>query len=187
MTAQIVMTAGGPPVVGTIVLPHTDVGTPVTLSNFDDTGINGWKWEVLDAPPESPTLYPLPPPTYASTRVIAPDVEGHTVLVRLTTYLDAARTIIDGIDQKAIKVRFAPPFTWIVPAAGETVEQDMVRGWATEVNRLLREVHSHMHDFSYTKVEAGEFLHIRPNHQMLVHGVLTVDGVIQNDGDISFV
>lgn len=187
MTAQIVMDAGAGPVVGSIILPAVDVSTPVLLSNLNDAGILGWRWAVLDAPEESPTLNPLPPPTFANTRTIAPDVEGHTVLVRLTTYLDAAHTLIDAIDQKTIKVRFPPPFDWVIPAAGETIEADLVRGWAKEVHKSLHEANEHLHDFSIRHIQAGEFVHIRARREMLLHSGLILDGGLQLDGGLSFV
>ena len=181
------MTAGGPPVIGSIEFPATGVNTPVVMSNLDNTNVLGWRWDILDAPEESPTLIPLPPPTFAATRSITPDVVGHTILVRLTTYRDALRTIVDDTDMRTIKVRYAPPFDWVIPAASETVESDLLRGWATKVNRLLRDANDHLHDFSIQHVLPGQFLHVRPGRQMLIHGVMTVDGLVQNDGDISFV
>lgn len=142
MTARIVMDAGGGPVIGSITLVGADVSTPVLLSNADDTNVEGWRWEVLDAPPESPLNYPLPAATFSDTREITPDVKGFTIMVRLTTYRDAGRTVIDDTDQKVIRVRFEPPFDWVIPAAQESIEANELRGWAQDVNRILSDVHT---------------------------------------------
>lgn len=161
MTAQIVMDAGAGPVAGSLVLPGSGVNTAVTLTNFNNTGVLGWKWEIVDAPLESPTLYPLPAPTYTNTKVVTPDVKGHAILIRLTTYTDAPRTILDAVDQKILGVRFDPPRDWLIPAAGESTELDIARGWATEVNRMLDELNDASH---FTILEAP------------------VDGVVVEDG-----
>ncbi len=142
MTARIVMDVGGGPVVGSLTLPSTNVGDPVTLSNQDNTGVSGWRWEILDAPAPSPTLNPLPAPTFANTAVIANDVKGHTVYLRLTTYTDVGRTIIDDVDEQVIGIRFDPPFDWVIPAARQSIQVDTIRGWAAEMNRILRDVHT---------------------------------------------
>lgn len=144
MTAQITADKGLGPVVGSMRLTAAEVGTPVTFANFDNTGVAGWKWEVIDAPALSPTLNPLPAAVFTPQTIIANDVEGHSVLVRLTTYTDAARTIVDDIDQVVLDVRFAPPFDWVIPAAGQSLEVDTIRGWASDVNRILREVNGFM-------------------------------------------
>jgi hypothetical protein len=142
MTAQIVQNDGSGPVIGTLVQTHDKVNVAVTFSNFDDTGVLGWKWEVIDAPAPSPTLNPLPADVFTATTIITPDVKGHSIRVRLTTYADVLRTVIDDADEVILGVRFAPPFDWLIPAAGETLQVDDIRGWATEVNRQLRETHA---------------------------------------------
>lgn len=147
MTAKIVTDKGLGPQIGSMILDAVDVGIGVTFSNLDNSGVSGWRWEIIDAPPESPTLYPLPAPVFTNTTTYANDVKGHSVLVRLTTYQDAARTILDDVDQVVLGVRFDPPFDWLIPAAGQTIEANMIRGWASDVNRMLKETH----DF----VEAG--------------------------------
>lgn len=140
MTAQIVQNDGSGPVVGTLVQTSDKVNVPVTFSNFDNTGVLGWRWEILDAPAPSPTLNPLPPAVFTPTTIITPDVVGHSIRVRLTTYADAGLTIVDDVDEVILGVRFSPPFDWLIPAAGETLQVDTIRGWATEVNRQLRDV-----------------------------------------------
>lgn len=144
MAAKIVMDDGGGPVIGSITLDGADVNTPIQLSNQDNTAVSGWRWDILDAPELSPALNPLPAPTFGSTRTITPDVKGETIMVRLTTYLDVARTQLDAIDQKVIRVRFDPPFDWVIPAAQESIEANEIRGWAADVNRILREVQAFM-------------------------------------------
>jgi hypothetical protein len=183
VTAKIVMDDGTGPVVGTLVLPATKVNTPVTLSNLDNTGVEGWRWEVRDAPIISPTLHPLPAPTFANTAVITPDVKGHSILIRLITYKDAARTIIDATDQKVLGVRFDPPFDWLIPAAGETLEVDVIRGWATNVNEFMREVWGVINGSGITGsvsgfkvVPAGTTITIASNKLLLLEGRIRMDG-----------
>jgi len=142
MTAQIVQNDGSGPVIGTLVQTSDKVNVPVTFSNFDNTGVLGWKWEVLDAPAPSPTLNPLPADVFTPSTIITPDVVGHSIRVRLTTYQDALRTILDDVDEVILGVRFPAPFDWLIPAAGETLQVDLIRGWATEVNRQLRDIHA---------------------------------------------
>jgi cellulase/cellobiase CelA1 len=179
------MDDGGGPVIGSITLLGAAVGTPVTLSNNNNTGVLGWRWEVIDAPDDSPTLIPLPPPTFASTRVIAPDVKGATVLVRLTTYTDVARTIVDAVDQKAIRVRYELPFDWVIPAAQQSVEADALRGWATDINRVLRDVHEGGGtNFSYKQIDTGQVITIPTNQQMIVSGGLINLGTLINLGEL---
>lgn len=146
MTATITTDKGGGPQVGSMRLTGAEVDavTPVTFANFDNTGVLGWKWEVIDAPAQSPTLNPLPADVFTATTQLTHDVKGHSILVRLTTYLDVARTIIDDIDQVVLDAQFDPPYDWVIPAAGQSLEVDDVRGWASDVNRILREVNAFM-------------------------------------------
>jgi hypothetical protein len=181
------MDAGGGPVVGSITLDAVDVGDPVTLSNFDNTGVSGWRWDVVDTPEPSATLNPIPPPEFGSTRVLANDVEGHTVVVRLTTYLDVARTIVDAVDQKVIAVKFPPPFDWIIPGASQTVERDTIRGWAADVNRMLREMHAFMVGAasapgSFTVLPAGQSEAVELNAAMNFHVAPRIRGTFRVDG-----
>lgn len=179
MTAQIVMDAGGGPVIGSITLDAVDVGLPVLMSNFDNTGVSGWRWDIVDTPEPSLTLNPLPPPEFLSTRTIANDVAGHTVVVRLTTYLDVARTIIDAVDQKVIGVRFPPPFDWIIPGASQTIERDLLRGWASDVNRMLRELHAFVSSggaSGFTLIPSGAVQEVPPDKQLLLRETARVEG-----------
>jgi hypothetical protein len=144
VTATIVTNKGGGPVVGSMRLTGAEVSTPVTFSNLDNTGVLGWKWEVIDTPAQSPTLNPIPAEVFTPTTILANDVKGHSVLMRLTTYSDAARTILDDVDQVVLDVQFDPPFDWVIPAAGQSLEVDDIRGWASDINRILREVNAFM-------------------------------------------
>lgn len=188
MTARIVMDSGGGPVVGSLVLPASEVDTPVTASNLDNTGVEGWRWAIIDAPAPSPTLNPLPAPTFLNTDVITPDVKGHSIMLHLTTYSDAARTIIDDTDQKVLGVRFDPPFDWLIPAAGETLEIDLIRGWATDVNRILREVHAVIEGTgiagfgAFKEVVAGDLVTVPSKIQINVDGRVRMNGHLVLNG-----
>ncbi len=185
MTAQIVFDAGGGPVVGSIYLPGSDVSTPVTASNADNTGVSGFRWEMLDAPAPSVLNQPLPPATFGSTEVFVPDVKGHTILVRLTTYTDLARTIVDAVSQETIKVRFDPPFDWVIPAAQESVEANEIRGWAEDVNTILRDIHGIIQSAgagaSFRVILPGESKSVGPNSRSF----FGPDVNIEAGGDLS--
>lgn len=193
MTAQIVMDDGGGPVVGTLIQPATKVNVAHTLSNLDNTGIAGWKWEIKDAPAPSPTLNPLPAAVFTNTTIITPDVKGHSILVLLTTYLDAARTIIDDTDQKILGIRFDLPFDWIIPPAGETLEADAVRGWATEVNRFMRETHALVSGTglagfgAFKKVDAGDTITVPSNIQVNFDGKVQMNGRVILNGHMRMI
>lgn len=189
MTAQIVTDSGGGPVVGSAILLGSQVNTPVLLTNLNNTGVLGWKWEVIDAPPESPTLYPLPAPVYTSSHTIAPDIKGQCVLVRLTTYLDAALTILDDVDQVVIGVRFDPPFDWLIPAAGQTLETSSIRGWAQDVNKILREAHEFMEGGggggAPRLIADGRTHKIQPNKATLFREEIRItDGEMRVEGEL---
>jgi hypothetical protein len=188
------MDDGTGPVVGSLVLPATKVNTPITLSNLDNTGIEGWRWEIKDAPAPSPTLIPLPAPTYGNTDVITPDVKGHSILVQLITYQDAARTIIDATDQKVIGIRFDPPYDWLIPAAGETLEVDEIRGWAANVNEFMRETHGVITGTGITGsvngfklIEPGETITIPSKRQVFLDGHVKMNGRLFIDGHLRFI
>ncbi|MCZ6868121.1 MAG: hypothetical protein O7G84_01295 [Gammaproteobacteria bacterium] len=185
MTAQLVFDAGGGPFPGSITLPGVDVGTAVTVSNLDNTGVAGWRFEILDAPSPSPTLNPLPAPVFTSTTVVTPDVKGHTVMMRLTTYTDVARTIIDAIATGTIRVRFDPPFDWVIPAAQESIESNEIRGWANDVNRILRDVHGIIQDAgagqSFRVITPTDTKTVGPNSRSFFGPDIT----IQDGGDIN--
>lgn len=114
--------------------------TPVSLSNFDNTGVAAWQWTLLDRPAGSAaTISGAASPTAS----ITPDVPG-SYLVRLRTWLDAAMTILDDVDKAITFVRYVSVPTWRVPAAGETTEVDPNRGWADEVNAILAYIQANL-------------------------------------------
>jgi hypothetical protein len=187
------MDDGSGPVVGSLIQPASKVNVPVTLSNADNTNVDGWRWEIKDAPAPSPTLNPLPAPVFANTTVITPDVKGHSILVQLITYRDAARTIIDDTDQKVLGVRFDPPFDWLIPAAGETLEVDLIRGWASDVNRTLREVHAVIEGTgiagfgAFKEVVAGDLVTVPSKIQVNVDGRVKMNGHLVLNGHLRMI
>lgn len=144
MTAAIVIDPGGDPVVGSRVFDSTFENHAFAFSNNDNTGVLGWKWEWLDTPFVSPTLDPPPADSYASTLSVTPDVAGWSIRIRLTTYTDVARTVVDDTDTVVLGVRFATPYDWLLPASGQSVELDSSRGWSRELNRILDDVNTNL-------------------------------------------
>lgn len=135
MSASIVQDDGGGPVTGSV-----DNGSlvSVTVSNADDTGILGWQWEFIYRPIGSTAV--LLSPNAASTS-FTPDVTG-TFLLRLTTYVDAARTEVEDIDEEGYAIRLAAPNNWRIPAAGESRQYDSVAGWAIAREEAIRATHA---------------------------------------------
>ena len=135
MSASIVQDDGGGPVTGSV-----DNGSlvSVTVSNADDTGILGWQWEFIYRPIGSTAV--LLAPNAASTS-FTPDVTG-TFLLRLTTYVDAARTEVEDIDEEGYAIRLAAPNNWRIPAAGESRQYDSVAGWAIAREEAIRATHA---------------------------------------------
>jgi hypothetical protein len=137
MSADIVIDDGTNPVVnGSVDRDNSFIGTAFTLSNFDDTGVLAHRWTLKDKPIGSSAS--LTSGT-APTTQITPDIPGG-YLVQLDTYLDAGATDLDDSDVEEIGVRFEVPFNWLVPAAGETIQQDSARGWATSREESIRTV-----------------------------------------------
>ena len=136
MAAQIVMNSGSP-VTGSI---EVAAATLITLSNFDNTGVLGWKWELVDKPAGSAATLSA---TLTATSTITPDLPG-TYMIRLSTYTDAARTVLDDGDDQAAGVRYSGSFTWRLPGAGETLQFDASKGWKPEVNAILAAVRTQL-------------------------------------------
>ena len=153
MTASIVTDKGEGPVVGSMNLVDSEVNTAIALSNADNSGVEAWKWEIIDSPEPSILHNPLPAPVFSAVHSITPDVIGHTVLFRLTTYKDVARSQVDDIDTKVITVSFPDPFNWVIPAAGQSVEKDALRGWASDINRFMRDVRNTIVD----PIDSGDY------------------------------
>lgn len=112
----------------------------VTLSNFNNTGVNGWHWELLDRPLGSAAVIGSP---FLAAPSFTADVPG-SYRVRLRTYLDAGRTVLDASDIQITFIRYAVPFDWRKPAAGETTEVDTSRGWATARDEFTGNVQTYM-------------------------------------------
>jgi len=141
MAAQIVIDDGvNPPVIGTVDRASSFLTTLFTISNFDNTGVLGHDWELVDRPIGSSASLSS---TTDPTTTLTPDVPG-SYLIQLLTYSDAPKTVIDGADRQIIGIRFATPFDWLVPAAGETIQQSATRGWAQSREESIRDVHTFM-------------------------------------------
>lgn len=140
MAAAITIDDGtNPPVTGKLTQPFVWLNVVHTFSNFDDTGVLGWEWTLLDKPIGSGASVATP---FASTMTITPDVPG-TYLVRLRTYTDAGRATLDAEDQTFLAVLFDGTFDWRVPAAGETDEDSATRGWATAREDAIRDLQAY--------------------------------------------
>lgn len=140
MSATIRIDDGtNPPVNGTVERDSGFLGTAFTLSNFNDTGVLGWRWTLVDKPQGSAATLTS---TSGSVTQLTPDVEGG-YLVRLETFADAARSIADDADEQVIGIALPAPFEWQVPAAGETSQRG-VRGWADPRETSIRDVHAFM-------------------------------------------
>lgn len=141
MTAQIVIDDGtNPPAAGSSDEDNSFLGAVHTLSNFDNTGVLGHRWTLVDKPIGSAASLSS---TSDPSVTITPDIAG-SYLIRLETYTDAARTILDDADEQVIGIRLPTPFDWLVPAAGETTQQSSSRGWATTREEAIRDVHAFM-------------------------------------------
>lgn len=141
MTAAIVIDDGtNPPVIGSVDRGVGFLSTAFTLSNFDNTGVLGFTWTLIDRPIGSSAS--LSTPT-ASTTDLTPDVPG-SYLVRLETFQDVAKTIADGVDEQVIGIRFDEPYDWLIPAAGETIQQNPTRGWAEAREESIRDVRQNL-------------------------------------------
>jgi hypothetical protein len=151
MTASIRIDDSVNPPVQTTDNPSTFLATVHTVSNFDDTGVLGHRWTLTDKPAGSSATLSS---TSAPTTTISPDISGSYV-IRLETYTDAARTILDDVDEQIVGVRFPPPLDWLLPGAGETTQQDATAGWKTEVNRFLSEVRRQILKPSSSTVTTG--------------------------------
>lgn len=136
MTAAIVIDNGtDPPVTGSSDEVNARLSVVHTLSNFDDTGVLGWEWTLLDKPIGSSAVLSA---QFTASTTITPDVAG-SYFVRLRTFTDAGRTTLDAVDEQVIGIRFPTPFDWLVPAAGET-DQQGTRGWAQSREEAIRSV-----------------------------------------------
>jgi hypothetical protein len=140
MTAQIVIDDGEGTTIGSVDREAPFLGTTFGVSNFDNTGVLGHRWTLLDKPPgSSAALSALHNPTAEFTA----DVPG-SYLVRLETFKDEAREHLDDADEQLVGIRFAPPLAWLMPAAGQTRQLDEARGWAEQVEEILRDTREYL-------------------------------------------
>jgi hypothetical protein len=111
-------------------------GTPVIVSNANDSGVAKWVFEVIDVPPGSSVPVGVVQSGSTPTWAFTPDlVDGY--LIQLTT-IDPTGQIM-AVDTRAFGVlrpsgRFIPPFTATASAlnfGGQT------RGWAVYMEQWL--------------------------------------------------
>jgi len=105
------------------------INTLVQLSNDDSGGELTYLWEIADQPPggtDSLSSTTIENPTFTPTR------EG-TYLLRLTVNFGLGS---ETSGQVVLAVRQIKTDNRI-PAAGETTEADLVRGWAEDVGNML--------------------------------------------------
>ncbi len=136
MTAQIAFNDGA------VHIGSYDGGllTTIVVSNVDNTGVLGWAWELLDVPVGSAAVLSS---TTAAAPTFTADIRG-TYFLRLTTYTDAGRTILDGFDEQVYAIRLAGVYNWRVPAAGEARELSTTRGWAIALDDVIRDINTFM-------------------------------------------
>lgn len=116
------------------------IGATHTLSNFDNTGVLGHTWTLVDKPAGSAASLSA---TSAPTTDLVPDVPG-SYYVRLETFTDAAKLLADGADEQIVGVRFPEPYDWLLPGAGETQQQNPTVGWKEEANDFLAEIRKNL-------------------------------------------
>jgi len=130
MSAQIVIN-------GTTGSLEVALNALVTLSNFSNSGVLGWQWQLFDKPAGSVAALSA---ANATTCTFTADLAGEYAIA-LTTYRDALRTQAEGADFQIAGVRYTFGAPWRLPAAKETIQFDAVKGWKTEVNRILADLH----------------------------------------------
>lgn len=115
------------------------LGSPVTVLNQDNSSGPGgivvqWNWLIVDKPSGSTAT--LAAPT-ASTTTFTPDIVG-TYLIHLLVSSDGGSPVVDT-DQKGAAIKTAN-LNYRIPAATETTEFDVDRGWATATNSALKTI-----------------------------------------------
>lgn len=110
------------------------LGASVVLTNLGTGGELTYLWELLDKPEGS--LSSIASASSANTS-FTPDVEG-TYLVKLSVNRTLPTERTDTQIASVAQIRTGQR----IPAAGETIQSDSVRGWALAVNRLLKLVDS---------------------------------------------
>ena len=105
---------------------------PVVLTNGDDVGVVAWAWTLVDRPNGSAAVLATPATLSASFN---PDVEG-SYLIRLVTRDAAGEVYTD----ETIGAVVLPVTGWRIPAAWETTQFHATRGWAEELDEILRAI-----------------------------------------------
>ena len=121
--------------VNTLVPPQdVPINVVVALSNAGTGGEVTYEWTLLDQP-EGPADALVGPAT--PTPTITPRKEGSYLLqLVVNKFLSTVRTALAKFDVRNFIDGRSPP------AAGETTQQSLQRGWAEEVNRQLNDVTS---------------------------------------------
>ena len=105
------------------------LGDTITFSNQDNTGVATWGWELLDIPLDSSAMLTS---AVAATTDLTLDKEG-SYLVRLIANAgmgtEERGLVVVGVRHLKTRLRY--------PAAGERLESDPVRGWASTRNSDL--------------------------------------------------
>ncbi len=123
-------TAGSNPPNGTALV----IGATVQLNNTNAGGEVSYLWEILDKPEGS--LSALSNAAIQNPTFVA-DSEG-TYLVKLTVNRTLATEVTDSVIVGIAQVKTGMR----IPAAGETHEESLTRGWAQAVNRDLQTLDS---------------------------------------------
>jgi hypothetical protein len=100
---------------------------PVTVLNQSNSGVTSWLWSIVDRPTGSSAT--LVSPT-SSTTTFTPDIDG-TYLIKLILNSGAATNQVGA----AVKTA---NYNYRIPAATETIEFDINRGWATAVDKAFQ-------------------------------------------------
>ena len=121
--------------VNTLVPPQdVDINVPANLSNNNTGGELTWKWRIVDQP-EGPV--DVLSGTTGATVSITPKKEGSYLFELIVNdTLNTVRTDYAKFNVRNFIDRRSPP------AASETTQQTLARGWATEVNRQLNDITS---------------------------------------------
>ena len=105
------------------------INSLVQLSNADTGGEITYLWAITDQPPGTPNSLSstvIENPTFTPTR------EG-TYAIQLTVNFGLATEVVNRVVLSVLQIKSDNR----IPAAGETTEADLVRGWATSVGNML--------------------------------------------------
>lgn len=105
---------------------------PVVFTNQDDVGVVSWQWTLIDRPNGSVAAL-AGAATPSSTLNV--DVAG-SYLVRLVT-VDGAGNVYQDETIAAVVLAIVG---WRIPAAFETTQFHATRGWAEELDEILRSI-----------------------------------------------